>query len=510
MRLPFFSRSRLSPAKTVPPTKAGSPGAEGSPDEGTDPWAALAQVPPRPRARHHPPIGLFARLVHLERSAVRPIARMLHAILPKSLMGRSLLIIVTPLIVLQVITATIFFDRHWDTMSRRMNDAVASEIGVVLDFMARHPDPSNRQWMFALVHVRQQLKMRFQPGAFLPPEPPEAQAQDFVARQLYRTVTAHTGLSCHVDVLDERTLILHIQVVDGVLDVVVPRKRLFSVTTYIFIGWMTISSLILFAVATLFMRNQVRPIRSLAAAADALGKDRDVTEFQNRGAVEVRQAGLAFIRMRERIRRQIAQRTEMLAGVSHDLRTPLTRMRLQLALMEGMEGVDDLTEDVAEMERLIEGYLAFARGEGSEETRPVEINALVQDVVARMRRNGARIDVHVEQPLTVPVKPHATERCLANILGNAQRFADHVAVRVGMRDHNVEILVDDDGPGIPPERREDVFRAFFRIEGSRNPRTGGTGLGLTIARDLIRAMGGDITLESSPIGGLRARIRLPR
>lgn len=453
--------------------------------------------------------GWLWRLVRLDLPGLRGLGRLARAILPKSLLGRSLLIIVIPLIVLQVITAIIFFDRHWDTMSRRLNTAVASEIGIVLDYMVRHPDPSSWQWLYALTHLRQQLKINFRAEAALPDPPPPAQETDFVARTLMRNLASQTEDPFVIDVLDDRHLRILIATHGGVLDIVVPRKRLFSVTTYIFIGWMTVSSVILFAVATLFMRNQVRPIRRLAAGADALGKGRDVAEFHNRGAKEVRQAGLAFIRMRERLNRQIAQRTEMLAGVSHDLRTPLTRMRLQLALMEGQEGVADLLEDIAEMERMVEGYLAFARGEGTEALVPCDLTALVETVVQRISRNGAVIDLHVEEPVTVPLKPHAMERCLGNVLGNALRFGDHVAVRVGMRDQHVEVLVDDDGPGIPPHKRADVFRAFYRIEGSRNPRTGGTGLGLTIARDVVRAMGGDIALESSPIGGLRVRIRLP-
>ncbi|WP_413207402.1 ATP-binding protein [Rhodospirillum sp. A1_3_36] len=473
----------------------------------------MTPVPPmviRPRRRPLPePLRTIRRIIRLETPWLRPIGRLLKAMMPNSLLGRSLLIIVVPLIVLQVITAIIFFDRHWDTMSRRLNNAVSADIGVILDYMEAYPNPRDWQWMFALAHLRQQLKITFEPGAMLPMRPPPDQTADFVARTLYRTLSDFTDLPYQVDVVDERTLEITIQTRTGLLRVEVPRKRLFSVTTYIFMGWMTISSVILFAVATVFMRNQVRPIRRLAMAADALGKGRDVTDFKSEGATEVRQAGIAFTRMRERINRQIAQRTEMLAGVSHDLRTPLTRMRLQLALMEGQEGTEELTQDITDMERMVEGYLAFARGEGTEELEVTPLVELVAGVVQRMRRNGAEIDMHAEAPVTVPVKPQALERCLMNILGNAHRFAKHISIRLGLRDHSVEILVDDDGPGIPADRREDVFRAFVRIESSRNPRTGGTGLGLTIARDVVRAMGGDITLEDSPLGGLRARVRLP-
>ncbi len=435
--------------------------------------------------------------------------RALKRILPKSLLGRSLLIIVIPLILLQVSTAFTFFDRHWSLISRRLNSAVASEIAIVVEFMEVYKDPSRREWLFALAHLRQELQFRFLPGDRMPVLPSADGTDDFVARSLDKAMAEQTEYPYTIQDISDRTLEVTIQLPDGLLVIEVPRDRLFTVTTVIFVAWMVASSVILFAVATIFMRNQVRPVRRLAAAADALGKGRDVPTFKSEGATEVRQAGEAFKRMRERINRQIGQRTEMLAGVSHDLRTPLTRMRLQLAMMEGVEGTAELAEDVGEMERMIEGYLAFARGEGTEAMVPTEITALVEDVVGRMRRTRTGIDLHAEQPLTLPLKPHAFERCLTNILANADRYAQTMAVRVGARDGYVEVVVDDDGPGIPAASREDVFKAFFRLDQSRNPKTGGTGLGLTVARDVMRAMGGDIHLEDSPWGGLRVRLRLP-
>jgi len=268
------------------------------------------------------------------------------------------------------------------------------------------------------------------------------------------------------------------------------------------------TSLVLFAVATVFMGNQVRPLGRLAAAADLFGKGMDVPDFKPEGAIELRQAAAAFNRMRARIQRQITQRTEMLAGVSHDLRTPLTRMKLQLAMMNGPE-IEDLKNDLAEMERMVEGYLAFARGEGTERPSETDVGTLLRDVVSDARRAGTAIDLHIEDRLVTLARPNALRRCLANLIANAARFANQVWIRAGQVGDTIEITVDDDGPGIPATRREDVFKPFFRLEGSRNPLTGGTGLGLTIARDVMRSHGGDLVLLDAPTGGLRARLSLP-
>ncbi|MDP6121612.1 MAG: ATP-binding protein, partial [Rhodospirillales bacterium] len=290
---------------------------------------------------------------------------------------------------------------------------------------------------------------------------------------------------------------------------VTPRKRLFSSTTFIFVLWMVGTSMILFGVATIFMRNQVKPIRRLALAADDFGKGREVPSFKPEGAAEVRRAASAFIAMRARIQRQITQRTETLAGVSHDLRTPLTRMKLQLELLGEGEGLGALKGDVVEMERMLEGYLAFARGEGGEAPRPERLDTLLDDVVAQARRKGGVIDLHTEGEITVALMAAAFKRCVTNLVDNAIRYADHVSVRAGKRGAAIEVTIDDDGPGIPADKWDDVFKPFYRVETSRNPVTGGVGLGLTIALGVMRNHGGDIELGDSPNGGLRVRLVLP-
>ena len=268
-------------------------------------------------------------------------------------------------------------------------------------------------------------------------------------------------------------------------------------------------SLVLFAIATLFMRNQVRPLRRLAISADRFGRGLDVPDFKQAGALEVRQAASAFTLMRERIQRQISQRTEMLAGVSHDLRTPLTRIKLQLALMTDHPDIANIQTDINDMETMLEGYLAFARGEGGENAVAVNLGALLDEVVASARREGAAIDLHVEGDMVLPLRRDAFKRALVNLLSNSQRHAEHISVRAGRRNDGVVITIDDDGPGIPPDKREEVFRPFYRLDTSRNRETGGVGLGLAISRDVIRGHGGNIALDASPLGGLRVRIRLP-
>jgi two-component system osmolarity sensor histidine kinase EnvZ len=295
---------------------------------------------------------------------------------------------------------------------------------------------------------------------------------------------------------------------DGVLDVWAPRKRVDHGTFFLFLAWVAGTSLLLFGIAALFMRNQVRAIRRLASAAEAFGMGRDIGAIRPEGASEVRKAAAAFNRMQERIHRFLVQRTEMLAGVSHDLRTPLTRLRLALAMLpkhpELASDIAEMTGDVAEMERMIEGYLAFARGEGAEQAEPTDLSKVLADIAEGARRAGADVALKVPDELVMPLRVNAARRAITNLVDNARHHARHItlaAVREGPR--TVNVTVDDDGPGIPPNRRESVFRPF------ESDSAGGTGLGLTIARDIIRAHGGDILLEESSLGGLRARVRLP-
>lgn len=428
--------------------------------------------------------------------------------LPKSLLGRSLLIIVTPLVLLQVVAALIFFESHWDKVTLRLARSVASDTGAVISLMRRFPAPEDRDWIFELAAHYSEFRVTYLDGKVLSNKAPKPSG--LLEDTLAESLTSIVRKPFIIDTVSlERDIVIEVQLADGVLHIETTRKRLFSSTTYVFVIWMIGTSLILFAVAMVFMRNQVKPIRRLASAADDFGKGRNIESFKLEGATEVRQAAAAFVDMRNRIQRQIAQRTDMLSGVSHDLRTPLTRMKLQLEMLGKMDGADDLKGDIADMERMLEGYLAFARGEGGEEPTETNLTSLLEDVATQARRRGARIDLHCEGRIDAKLKPIGFKRCITNLVENAHRYAEHISIRAGIRGDAIEIVIDDDGPGIPEEKRAEVFRPFFRVEESRNQGTGGVGLGLTIARDAVQSHGGEIALGESPMGGLRVRIRLP-
>ena len=432
---------------------------------------------------------------------------MIKKFLPRSLMGRSVLIIVAPLVLLQIVATYIFYERHWDTVTRRLASFLAGSVATTVQFMGERPDAAAEALRIA--HVQFGLRATLMPGEILPntPNPPPSGLLD---RTLSRALTDQVRRPFRLDSWSrERDIEIDIQLPDGVLRVLAPREMLAGATTTIFILWMVGTSFILFAVAALFMRNQVRPIRRLAMAAESLGKGRDVPDFRPAGAREVRQAAAAFLEMRDRIRRQIAQRTDMLTGVSHDLRTPLTRMKLQLAMLGRSPEITGLMADVSEMETMIEGYIAFARGEGAESPAVADVGALLGEVVAGAQLNRARIALECEGDLVMTVRPIALKRCLSNLVVNAATYGQHVAVHAARQGNAVEVTVDDDGPGIPVHQRDAVFRPFYRLDRSRNPRTGGVGLGLTIARDIVRGHGGELTLAASPAGGLRAAVRLP-
>lgn len=433
---------------------------------------------------------------------------MLKRFMPKSLLGRSMLIIVTPLIVLQLVAGSIFYETHWDKMTLRLARSVAGDIAGVINLLRRNSDPGYQDELFVVAAHNFDLEMQFVEDSIL--KLGHKGEDGLMEEMLIHALTDYVNKPYAIDTVSiDRYVIIDVQLPNGVLRTIAPKKRLFSSTALVFVLWMIGTSLILFSVAMIFMRNQVRPIRRLAAASDNFGKGRDVSGFKPEGAIEVRQAASAFLAMRDRILRQIRQRTDMLAGVSHDLRTPLTRMRLELEMLGDTEAASNLKSDVTEMEHMLEGYLAFARGEGTEKPRSTNLTSLVEGVVLQARRKGGQIDFHAEGELILPLRPNAFKRSIANLIDNASRFAEHVSLRIGQREDAVEVIVDDDGPGIAEEYRDNVFKPFYRVEGSRNQETGGIGLGLTITRDVIRSHGGEIELSSSPNGGLRVRIRLP-
>ena len=436
-----------------------------------------------------------------------PFGRSVKRFMPRGLLGRTLLIMLVPLIVVQAIALQLFYGNHLSVVSRRLSDAIAGEIAYTVELLHQTDNPADREWVLQMAREEFLLGIRLEPGAVL-----ERRKQTNILGPMDDDLAAALRQKFNVpftmDWTSDPTLVLiRLQLPDGVLDVQAPRKRLAIGTLFLFVGWVVGSALLLFGIAALFMRNQVRAIRRLARSAEAFGMGRDVPMIRPEGASEVRQAATAFNRMQDRIRRFLAQRTEMLAGVSHDLRTPLTRLRLALAMLprtdELRQDVTEMTADVEEMDRMIGGYLAFARGEGIEQAEPVNLSSILDDVAAGARRAGTVLDLDVPAELTLKLRGDAVRRAITNLVDNARRHARHVALGAVAQGRSVLVTVDDDGPGIPADKRESVFRPF------ESGSSGGTGLGLTIARDIVRAHGGEIVLEDSPMGGLRARIRLP-
>jgi two-component system osmolarity sensor histidine kinase EnvZ len=427
--------------------------------------------------------------------------------LPRSLLGRSLLIILVPLVAVQAVALMLFYGSHLDLISRRLAGAVAGEIAQTVSLLDITADPADRVWLLRNAERDFDLRMVIDPGKHLEVAKRinvlGPMDDDLALAMRERVGRPYTMDWTH----DPQSVLIDVQMNGGVLHVEAPRKRLYTSMIYLFVIWVAGSSILLFSIAALFMRNQVRAIRRLAVAAESFGLGRDTGAIRPEGAVEVRQAATAFNRMQERIRRFLAQRTEMLAGVSHDLRTPLTRLRLALAMLPttGPYAIDaaEMTADLEEMERMIGGYLAFARGEQAEQAQEIDLGAVLEEVAAGARRAGASVGVEAPSGLLVHLRPDAARRAITNLVDNARRHAARVELGATQSERAVLVTVDDDGPGIPPDRRESVFRPF------ESDSTGGTGLGLTIARDIVRAHGGDIVLEESPLGGLRARIRLP-
>lgn len=438
--------------------------------------------------------------------------RGIKRLLPNRLFGRSLIIVVAPVLILQLIVALVFFDRHYRIVTATLTRSVADEIGYMVTLENRHPLGAERDSERESASRIFGLPATFLPGADLgnpvtvPATPLDRQLLFVLDEQIPQATNFNSRFF-------EDSVDVRVQVNNGVLQLLVPRARIEAANARIFVFWMLGSSLVLIAVAALFLRNQVRPIERLARAAEEFGKGRNMPGFKPRGATEVRRAAHAFIQMRERIDRHVQQRTDMLAGVSHDLRTPLTRLRLQLAMLPKDSDHEALALDVAEMEHMIEEYLDFARGEGGEDSQPTDVAVLLEDAVqdcTRARKVPVEaVRLSAEDGPAVMVKRNALRRCLINLIENALKYGNHAEIKLVRQTRAIEIFVDDDGPGIAEADREDVFRPFYRLDEARNLQSGGVGLGLAIARDIARAHGGDVRLDDSALGGLCAVVRIP-
>ncbi|MDO8839945.1 MAG: ATP-binding protein [Parvibaculum sp.] len=434
--------------------------------------------------------------------------------MPRGLYGRSLIIIITPMVLLQFVVTYVFLERHWQLVTQRLSAKTVAEIALILAEFEENQTPQQAARIAARANAHIGLPIAFLDGEVLPETP--SSTGSLLDNSLNDELRLRIARPFWINTLQyDKYVDIRIAYNGGVMRILTPASHVYASNWHIFLVWMFGTSVVLIIVAMVFLRNQIRPIERLAEAAESFGMGRDVPSFRPQGATEVRSAAQAFLDMRARIQRQIEQRTAMLAGVSHDLRTPLTRFKLQLAMLgEGPE-IEDLRADIAEMERMLEDYLEFARGHHGETSEETDLAELIEEVRTDAQRKGhdLRLDLHGD--LVLPLRRNAFKRCLTNIVDNACRHAAHVWV-TAIRDTDdagdgggIDIFVDDDGVGIPEDQLEEVFRPFYRLDAARNLEDGGSGLGLAIARDIARGHGGDITLARSPMGGLRAVIHVP-
>jgi len=439
----------------------------------------------------------------------RRFARRFKSLMPTGLWARSLLIIIVPMVILQSVVAFVFMERHWSHVTQNLSAAVVQDIAALIDIYNANPKDTEQAMLRRIAQQRLGLTVDFLPPTEMPPPGPKP-FFSLLDHALSAELRKQIGRPFWIDTVGRSSLVeIRIRLDETIMRVFARRSAAYASNSEIFLLWMVGTSLVLIAVAVLFLRNQIRPVLRLADAAEAFGKGREVVNYRPRGAREVRRAAQSFIEMKSRIERAMEQRTAMLAGVSHDLRTVLTRFKLELALLGDAPEIEAMKRDVDEMSRMLEGYLAFARGDAGENAEPTDMAAFLDELQADAERNGHRATVSFQGHPIITVRPAAFRRCLGNLVSNAARFASAITI-TGHRDHRwLTVTVDDDGPGIPPDMLEEVFKPFLRLDDARNQDRGGSGLGLAIARDIARSHGGDITLGESPMGGLRATVRVP-
>jgi two-component system osmolarity sensor histidine kinase EnvZ len=428
---------------------------------------------------------------------------------PKSLYSRFLLITILPVILIQIITVYIFYERHWDSLSRNMNSSLNGELTLVVNSYSNLPETEKSAFLVSIsdylnfdIKINKNQKLNFNKNK-------NAKYDNLI-------LGLKNLLKSKVAIFEEEDdkLRVSIQVGEDVINVTFSDKRIVNPSTYIFLIWIIVSSTLLLIISTLFLKGQVRSILNLSKAAESFGKGNESENFKPSGAKEIRAAGIAFIEMKERIKRLIDTRTQILAGVSHDLKTPLTRMKLQLSFLQDKENKESLEHEVNEMNKMIDGYLNFARLESkdkfTETISEVNLNKFISELVERYKNFPNKITVDIPENIFLHIRPEYFKRSLTNIVDNSIKYAKSLNISALYENDSVIIYFDDDGSGIPEDKRELVFQPFYRLDESRNSETGGVGLGLSITKDIIHKHGGEIKLDKSPLEGLRTIIILPK
>ena len=426
-------------------------------------------------------------------------------ILPKRLFYRSLIIVATPIILLQIVITVVFFDSLWIKANKGMTRSLVSEVKTLFEIYKS--DQANKKEILDLYNKNFDFVVKVKENEIFPTKIPERWYSP-MDRSLRRELKSAFPVAYWFDTTSyKETVFLKIKYKNGFLQIYFPKDKILPASARIFALWITFPGLLLIFIAIIFLKNQTRPIVNLAKAAEKFGKGEFIKEFRPSGAKEIRQAGYEFDKMRKRITIHLNQRSEMLSGISHDLRTPLTRLKLQLAFLKEQDLAKKMSDDIGEMERMLNEYLEFAKYQKNEETEKIEFNNIINDVVKKYENK--EIKVSISKDMKINIRPNSIKRCLANLMDNSFAYGKKVEIAVNKIANNLIIFVDDDGPGISEQEYQNVIKPFYRIDKSRGQNKSGVGLGLSIANDIIRSHGGNLSLDKSPLSGLRVKISLP-
>lgn len=439
----------------------------------------------------------------------RGILGTLKNMMPKSLFGRSIIIIVAPMVLLQSVLTFVFLERHWQLVTQRMSEAVAREMSALVQVLEAYPQDAENEIFNRIASDSLGMRVDVLPHGALPP-PSVKPFFNLLDRTLAREISTAVKKPFWINTVGNSNLIeVRFLLDDKILRIITRRSQAYATNSHIFLVWMVGTSFVLILISVIFLRNQIRPIQRLAKAAERFGRGHSISNIPHAGAREVRQASHALVEMSERVERQIDQRAIMLAGVSHDLRTILTRFRLQLAMIDASNDRAALIEDVDDMEQMLHDYMSFASGTAQEADQRVDLKPMLAAFCEHADLQGVPCSFTLEGESNIEVRPNAFKRCIGNLVSNACRYGQTVKITAYNSAAELVVTVEDDGPGIPENARDDVFKPFFRLDEARNQDQSGTGLGLAIAKDIALVHGGDIILGDSTMGGLKAELKLP-
>jgi len=430
--------------------------------------------------------------------------KFIKKLLPKQLFYRALLIVAIPIIILQLTISIVFFDSLWIKTNKGMTRALIGEIKTFIS--AYEKEEYNKDSLIILFQEHLDFNVKFEPYKILPKEDLERWFSP-IDRNLRRELKSKIS-NYWFDTTSYKNLIdLKIKYGDGYFQFYIPKERVTSSSARLFAFWITLPAFLLITIAIIFLKNQTRPIINLARASEKFGRGEDIEEFRPSGALEIRQAGFEFEKMRKRIIRHLNQRSEMLSGISHDLRTPLTRIKLQLSFIKDKEISKKLSDDVEEMEKMLNEYLQFASSRSAETTETFDLSELLETTIMKYEKKEITTDISKE--VFLDGRKNLMQRCFSNLIDNAIKYSANVYISLRKLNNNILITIDDDGPGIPENERENVFKPFYKIDKSRGDSKSSVGLGLSIASDIVKSHGGNIKLETSPTNGLRIKVILP-